>query len=45
VLRRIRAEAAKETLASVKALLPMDVALYLLNQKRQEIAHLEEEYN
>jgi len=23
----------------------MDVALYLLNQKRQEIAHLEEEYN
>src|SRR5262249_1263214 len=45
VLRRIRAEAAKETLASVKALLPMDVALYLLNQKRQEIARLEEEYN
>src|SRR5437870_9746595 len=45
VLRRIRAEAAKETLASVKAVLPMDVALYLLNQKRQEIAHLEEEYN
>jgi len=45
VLRRIRAEAPKETLASVKALLPMDVALYLLNQKRQEIARLEEEYN
>jgi hypothetical protein len=45
VLRRIRAEAAKETLASVKALLPMDVALYLLNQKRQEIASLEAEYN
>lgn len=45
VLRRIRAEAAKETLAAVKALLPMDVALYLLNQKRREIAHLEEEYN
>src|SRR5262249_22599953 len=45
VLRRIRAEAAKETLASVKALLPMDVALYLLNQKRQDIARLEEEYN
>jgi ribonuclease E len=45
VLRRIRAEAAKETLASVKALLPTDVALYLLNQKRQEIAHLEEEYH
>jgi len=45
VLRRIRAEAAKETLASIKALLPMDVALYLLNQKRQEIARLEEEYN
>jgi len=32
-------------LASVKALLPMDVALYLLNQKRHEIARLEEEYN
>ena len=45
VLRRIRAEAAKETLASVKALLPMDVALYLLNQKRQEIAQMEEEYH
>jgi ribonuclease E len=45
VLRRIRAEAAKETLASVKALLPMDVALYLLNQKRQEIARMEEEYH
>ena len=45
VLRRIRAEAAKETLASVKAQLPTDVALYLLNQKRQEIARLEEEYN
>ncbi len=45
VLRRVRAEAAKETLASVKALLPMDVALYLLNQKRQEIARLEEEYH
>ena len=44
VLRRIRAEASKETVASVKALLPMDVALYLLNQKRQEIARIEEEY-
>src|SRR5262249_39818739 len=40
-----RAEAAKETVAAVKALLPMDVALYLLNQKRQEIARLEEECN
>jgi hypothetical protein len=45
VLRRIRTEAAKETLATVKAVLPMDVANYLLNQKRKEIAHLEDEYN
>lgn len=45
VLRRVRTEAAKETLATVKAMLPMDVANYLLNQKRKEIAHLEEEYN
>ncbi len=45
VLRRIRVEAAKDTLAAVNAQLPMDVAFYLLNQKRKEIAHLEEEYN
>jgi ribonuclease E len=45
ILRRIRTEAAKDTLAGVKAVLPMDVANYLLNQKRKEIAHLEEEYN
>ena len=44
-LRRIRAEAAKDTLAAVKAYLPMDVAFYLLNQKRKEIAQLEEGYN
>ena len=45
VLRQIRAEAAKDTLATVNAQLPMDVAFYLLNQKRKEIAQLEEEYN
>jgi ribonuclease E len=45
VLRRIRAEAAKDTLATVKAVLPMDAASYLLNQKRKDITHLEEEYN
>jgi ribonuclease E len=44
ILRRIRTEAAKETLASVKAALPMEVANYLLNQKRKEIARLEEDY-
>jgi ribonuclease E len=44
LLRRIRTEAAKDTLVSVKAVLPMDVANYLLNQKRKEIARLEEEY-
>jgi ribonuclease E len=45
VLRRIRTEAAKETLTAVKALLPMDVASYLLNQKRREISRLEEEHH
>ncbi|MEE9147472.1 MAG: ribonuclease, partial [Candidatus Tectomicrobia bacterium] len=40
-----RAEAAKETVEAVKAVLPMDVAIYLLNQKRKEIARLEEDYN
>ncbi|GIX46885.1 MAG: hypothetical protein KatS3mg131_1096 [Candidatus Tectimicrobiota bacterium] len=44
VLRRIRAEAAKETLAAVRAVLPMEVASYLLNQKRKELARLEEDY-
>jgi ribonuclease E len=45
VLRRIRTEAAKDTLATAKAVLPMDVANYLLNQKRKEITRLEDEYN
>lgn len=45
VLRQIRAEAAKDTLATVNARLPMDVAFYLLNQKRKEIAQLEEAYS
>jgi ribonuclease E len=45
VLRRIRTEAAKDTLATVKAVLPMDVASYLLNQKRKDITSLEDEYN
>jgi ribonuclease E len=45
ILRRIRAEVAKETMEAVRALLPMDVATYLLNQKRKEIARLEDDYN
>jgi ribonuclease E len=45
VLRRIRAEAAKDTLAAVKAVLPTDVANYLLNQKRQDLFRLEEDYD
>jgi ribonuclease E len=45
VLRRIRAEAAKETLAAVKAVLPTEVANYLLNQKRQDLFRLEEDYD
>lgn len=45
VLRRIRTEAAKETVETVRATLPLEVATYLLNQKRKEIAQLEDEYN
>ncbi len=45
VLRRIRAEVTTETVAAVKAILPMDVATYLQNQKRKEISRLEEDYN
>jgi ribonuclease E len=45
VLRRIRAEVTTETVAAVKAILPMDVATYLQNNKRKEISALEEHYN
>jgi ribonuclease E len=45
VLRRIRAEVTTETVAAVKAILPMDVATYLQNNKRKEISALEEEYH
>jgi ribonuclease E len=45
LLRRIRTEAAKETLAAIRVELPLDVAHYLLNHKRKEIVLLEEDYN
>jgi ribonuclease E len=45
VLRRIRAEVTTETVAAVKAILPMDVATYLQNNKRKEISSLEEDHN
>ena len=45
VLRRIRAEVTTETVAAVKAILPMDVATYLQNNKRKEISTLEEVYD
>ncbi|MCZ6872970.1 MAG: Rne/Rng family ribonuclease [bacterium] len=44
VLRRIRTEAARENLESVNAVLPMETAAYLLNQKRKELFQLEEDY-
>lgn len=45
LLRRIRTEAAKETIEAVRVELPLDVAHYLLNHKRKEIVQLEEDYN
>ena len=45
VLRRIRAEVTTETVAAVKAILPMDVATYLQNNKRKEISSLEEDHH
>jgi ribonuclease E len=44
VLRRIRTEAARENVASVHAVLPMETAEYLLNQKRKELFRLEEDH-
>lgn len=44
VLRRIRAEASKEMTAAVKAVLPMEVTMYLLNQKRRELSQIEDEF-
>jgi ribonuclease E len=45
VLRRIRAEVSTDTVAAVRAILPMDVATYLQNNKRKEISRLEEDHN
>lgn len=45
ILRRIRAEVTTETVSAVKAILPMDIAAYLQNNKRREINQLEEDYD
>lgn len=42
VLRRVQAEAVGGTVQQVHALLPQDVANYLLNQKRSDLQSLEE---
>jgi ribonuclease E len=43
-LRKIWLALAKKDIAVVKGTLPLDVANYLLNQKRQDLIHLEETY-
>ena len=43
-LRKIWLVLAKKDIAVVKGVLPLDVANYLLNQKRQDLIHLEETY-
>jgi ribonuclease E len=44
-LRKLHNRVAQGDVASVKLSLPSDVALYLLNQKRDDLAQLEERYN
>jgi ribonuclease E len=41
-LRRLSLETLKPGITSVKVVVPLDVADYLLNKKRKEIAELEE---
>jgi len=43
-LRKVWLALAKKDIAVVKGTLPLDVANYLLNQKRQDLIHLEETY-
>jgi ribonuclease E len=45
LLRRIHASAAKGQISRVDAQLPIDVAAYLLNHKREELVELEHRYN
>ncbi|MBI3326342.1 MAG: ribonuclease E/G [Nitrospinae bacterium] len=44
VLRNIQATAVKGNIAEAKALVPLEVANYLLNQKRERLVSLEREY-
>ncbi len=43
-LRRIQEEGIKNEAAALKLLVPVDVAIYLLNHKRETLAHLENRY-
>lgn len=45
VLRRIQAGVAKGNTSFVRGVLPVDVASYLLNQKREELLQLEKEHD
>lgn len=45
ILRRIQAGVAKGNISYVRGTLPLDVASYLLNQKREELLRLEKEHN
>lgn len=45
ILRKIKAKAVKGDLMAIKGILSPEVAFYLLNQKREELSSLEDEYN
>ena len=45
ILRRLRQELAKDEVGRVEALLPLNVAGWLLNRKREELVKLETRYN
>ena len=44
-LRKVHAAAAKGTVAEVQGGLPLEVAYYLLNRKRRELAQIENDYD
>ncbi|HJV67018.1 MAG TPA: Rne/Rng family ribonuclease [Geomonas sp.] len=44
-LRKVHAAAAKGTVAEVLGSLPLEVAYYLLNRKRQELSRIESDYD
>jgi ribonuclease E len=44
-LRKVHAAAAKETTAEVRGGLPLEVAYYLLNRKKRELAQIENDYD